>query len=246
MLRYDETNWRFEEGLFTKNYQVFFDEIRAKSTVQEQRVRSERLSLVKFFDKNEQTELLEICKRFQKNNEDFYYTKDKKFHVTMIGFPVIDSQNYTLVREKIKEFSDTWQWTMNLKLDLIRLGTMYEHDGSLIPVCGISNGTVIGYGGILPNKDFVTFGNQLCSFLLDDKILFSILGKNFRRKFPTVWCTMGHYTKDFKISTELEKLFTEFRTLNSKYFPTSCHELELVKSCYKDLRDWMSIQKILL
>jgi hypothetical protein len=43
---------------------------------------------------------------------------------------------------------------------------VYEHGSSLKPVCGVSNGTIRGYGGTLPNKDFVTFGNELCSFLL--------------------------------------------------------------------------------
>ncbi len=246
MLKYRETNWQYEEGLETHSYQINFQEIKSQRTVKEQKKRTERLSLVKFFDINEQNDLLEICKRFQKNDEHFYYSKNKRFHTTLLGFPVIDSRNYELVKEKIKEFTDQKQWKINLKLGLIRLGTMYEQGSSLNPVYGVSNGTVIGYGGILPNKEFVTCGNKLCSFLLKDKILCSILGKNFRRKFPTAWCTLGHYTQDFKISPELEKLFTEYTSLKSKYFHLNCRELELVRSSYKDLRDWSPIQKFSL
>lgn len=173
----------------------------------------------------------------------FCFNKNKKFHVTLLGFPIINSEKYGLVEDKIKEFADEMRWRMNLNLELIRLGTKYEQGSSLKPVCGVNNGTIIEYGGTLPNKDFVTFGNELCSFLLKDRILCSLLGKNFRRKFPTVWCTMGHYTKDFKITIEVEKLFNEYRTLNIKYSHMSCQELELGRSCYKDLRDWKPIEK---
>jgi hypothetical protein len=246
MLRYDETNWRYDKGLQTISYQVFFNEVRSEDTVEEQKIRAERLSLVKFFDSSEDNELSEICRRFEKNDKHFYHTKNKKFHVTVIGFPVMDSENYGLVKEKIVEFSCQTRWKMNLNLGLIRLGTMYEKNSSLNPVCGVSNGTVIGYGDTSKNQDFVAFGNELCSFLLKDTILCSILGKNFRRKFPTVWCTMGHYIRDFKISMELEKLFTEYRTLNNRYFHASCDQLVLVQSCYKDLRDFKAIQKFSL
>lgn len=243
MLKYNETNWRNEVGLQLNDYLVSFDKVRAETTVEEQSLRAERLSLVRFFDRDEQNDLFEICARFQENDEHFYFNKNKKFHITLLGFPVIDSEKYGLVEEKIKEFSDEMRCKLNLTLELIRLGTTYEYGGSLKPVCGVSNGTIIGYGGTLPNRDFVSFGNELCSFLLKDRILCSLLGKNFRRKFPTVWCTMGHYSKDFKIAIELEKVFNEYKTLNSKYFRMSCHELELGRSCYKDLRDWVSIKK---
>jgi hypothetical protein len=53
MLRYNETNWKNEEGLETHSYQVTFGEIKAYNTTQEQKERDERLSLVKVFDDNE-------------------------------------------------------------------------------------------------------------------------------------------------------------------------------------------------
>jgi hypothetical protein len=243
MLRYEESNWLCEEGLELKNYQVSFDNIRPETTVEEQKKRAERLSLVRFFDTNKQDDLFEICDQLWKNNKHFYYNKSKKFHITLLGFPVIDPVKYGLVREKIKEFCNGMQWKTNLKLDLIRLGTMFEEGSSLNPVPGLSNGTVIGYGGILPNKEFVAFGNELCSFLLKDRVLQSILGRNFRRRFPTVWCTMGFYTRGFKITGKLEDLFNEYLHFESSYFESPCRELELGKSCYKDLRDWKTIRK---
>jgi len=243
MLRYSETNWLNEEGLETHRYQVTFGEVEPYNTIEEQKKRAERLSLVKFFDDNERDLFFEICSRLEKNNEYFYYDKNKKFHTTLLGFPVIESANYQAVREKIKQYSERKEVPNNIKFDLVRLGTKYEDAKSLKSVHGISNGTIIAYGDNPQNRDFITFGNNLASFLLEDEVLNSIFGKKFRRRFPTVWCTMGYYVKDFKITIELEKLFNEYKNLDSNNFYISCSELELGTSNYKDLRDWKGIHK---
>jgi hypothetical protein len=80
------------------------------------------LSLVRFFDRDEQNDLFEICAQFQENDEHFYFNKNKKFHITLLGFPVFDSEKYALVEEKLKEFYDEKRCKMSLKLELIRLG----------------------------------------------------------------------------------------------------------------------------
>jgi hypothetical protein len=161
----------------------------------------------------------------------------------MLGFPVIDSAYYEAVRLKIKEFSEGMEPKMNIKLDLIRLGTKYEKNNTLKPVNGVSNGTVIAFGDSPSNIRFTSFGNKLTSFLLKDEDLNKVLGKKFRRRFPTVWCTMGHYTTDFEITRELEMIFDEYKELDSDFFQMPCPELELGSSHYKDLRDWKPMQK---
>jgi hypothetical protein len=242
MLKYNETNWRNEVGLQTHSYQVAFDQVESQNTIEEQKERTERLSLVKFFDDNERDCFFEICSRFQKNHDHFYFDKKKKFHTTLLGFPVIESENYEAVRKRITHYSKRLESKMNVKFDLIRLGTKYENNNTLKPVYGKSNGTIIALGDIMHNRDFITFANNLVSFLLKDENLNSILGKKFRRRFPAVWCTMGHYTTDFKITIELEKLFNEYKNLDSDYFHIPCSELELGCSRYKDLRDWKQIE----
>lgn len=241
MLKYEETNWKNEKGLHTRSYKVTFDKVESQSTIQEQKERAERLSLVKLFESDH---FIEICSRFQKNDEHFYFDKNKRFHTTLLGFPVIESANYELVREKIKQYSEKLEARLEVKFDLIRLGTKYENGNSLRPVEGVSNGTIISIGDNLRNRGFIDYGNKLASFLLKDENLNSILGEKFRRRFPSVWCTMGHYTRDFKITVELEKLFNEYKNLDSAYFHISCSELELGKSSYKDLRDWKLIEKL--
>ena len=43
MLKYNETNWRYEEGLQTHSYQVTFDKLNSRTTIGEQKKRAERL-----------------------------------------------------------------------------------------------------------------------------------------------------------------------------------------------------------
>lgn len=243
MLKYVETNWLSEEGLETHDYQISFEKVKSQSTIKEQEKRPERLSLVKFFDYKQTRQFVEICSLFQKDVTQFYFNKNRKFHSTLLGFPVVESEYYDMVKEKINQFSEKTPMEMKITFDVIRLGTKYENNNALKPIKGISNGTIISYGDTICNEPFVTFGNNLASFLSNDKDLNPILGQRFRRKFPTVWCTMGHYTKDFKISPKLEAIFHDYMNFESSYFESSCRELELGKSCYKDLRDWKPLKK---
>ena len=79
---------------------------------------------------------------------------------------------------------------------------------------------------------------------MNDKNIQSILGKNFRRKFPTVWITLGYYDKKgtSKIDTVLEDIFKQYIKLD-KEFSFSISEISLVKSKYKNLRYPKLIQK---
>jgi len=242
MLKYDETNWRYKEGLQTHSYQVTFDKINSQSTIEEQKKRAERLSLVMLFDSNESNYFFEIASSFQKNDDHFYFDKNKKFHTTMLGFPVIDSAYYESVRQKIKEFSEGIEARINVKFELARLGTMYENANTLKPVYGVSNGTIIAVGAMEHNIDFVTCGNKLASLLVKNENLGIALGKKFRRRFPTVWCTLGYYTNDFKIGSDLEMIFDKCRVLDPSFFHIPCYEIELGTSHYKDLRDWKRIE----
>ena len=225
MLKYNETNWRYEEGLQTHSYQVSFDKINSQSTIEEQKERAERLSLVKLFDDNEFNYFFEIASRFQKNDDHFYFDKNKKFHTTLLGYPVIDSVYYEAVRHEIKEFSEGMDARMNVKFELTRLGTKYENSNTLKPVYGVSSGTIIAVGEIEYNMNFITCGNKLASSLVKDENLGMVLGKKFRRRFPTVWCTLGYYTNDFKIESHLEMIFDKYRTLDQTFFTSHVTKL---------------------
>ena len=243
MLNYRETNWQSEEGLKTHNYRITFEEVNSEGTVGEQKKRTERLSLVKFLDYKQKRRFVEICRLLQKDDTRFCFNKSRKFHSTLLGFPVMEPEYYNIVTEKINQFSEEIPMEMNINFDVIRLGTKYERNNALKPINGISNGTIISYGDKIRNEGFVTFGNNLASFLSNNKDLNPVLGKRFRRRFPTVWCTMGHYSEDFRISAKLEAIFHEYTNLESSYFESPCQELELGKSCYKDLRDWKPVKK---
>jgi hypothetical protein len=173
----------------------------------------------------------------------FFFDENKRFHITLLGFPVIDPLYYEKIREKINQFIELTQTNLEVNFNVIRLGTKYENTNTLKPVSGVSNGTIIAFGNCVHIRSFTSFGNNLSSFLISDKNLRTVLGKRFRRRFPTVWCTMGYYTTDFVIAKDLETLFDKYKKLNNDFFQIPCSELELGSSHYKDLRDWKRIQK---
>lgn len=246
MLKYRETNWLSERGFSTHTYQVTFSEAKCKSTVEEQKKRAERLSLVNIFDEKVVEHFLDICAEFQQQNRHFYYHRNRRFHTTLLGFPVVTQVYYETIKERINEyFEKSPVRQICVKFDRVRLGTKYESHNNMKPVPGISNGTIIATGDLKTNETFTLFGDNLCSSLLEDKNLDAVLGKEFRRRFPTVWCTMGHYTKDFKVTQKLETVFHKYENLESR-FNIPCYEIQLGCSQYKDLRDWKLIQKFSL
>lgn len=246
MLSYEETNWQSDDGLETRKYNVTFREVISSRTVEEQKARSERLSLVRIFDEDETSSFCYSCNRLHKDNENFYFDKNKKYHTTVLGFPIVDKKYFDIITDRIGQFAEKWQEEMQVKFDLIRLGTKYTNGDTLIPISGVSNGTVIAFGNCTSNYSFISFGNNLSSFLISDENLTKVLGNKFRRRFPSVWCTMGYYTTDFKISDGLEVLFNGYLNLDNEKFQFSCYELELGRSCYKHLRDWIPVQKFSL
>lgn len=245
MLKYSETNWKSKKGLQTRSYEVTFRRVITQKTLAEQRKRAERLSLVKILE-NEMLPLVDICQHFRKNVHHFHYNKSKLFHTTLLGFPAIHRTYYDVITERVSEFIEGMQKEMLVRFDLIRLGTEYEKNDALKPDPGMSNGTVITYGDSSSNRAFTRYGNKLASFLIDDVSLKIILGKEFRRKFPTVWCTMGYFTMDFMITSEVELLFNDYRNLDKDQFQIPCYDLELGTSCYKDLRDWKRVKRFSL
>ena len=204
------------------------------------------MSLVIFVRGSKRSRFLDICNNFKKNDKHFFFDENKRFHITLLGFPVIDPLYYGKIREKINQFIELTQTYLEVNFNVVRLGTKYENKNTLKPDSGISNGTIIALGYSISNKKFANYGNMLSSFLLKDKNLSNILGKRFRRRFPTVWCTMGYYTTDFVIPKDLETLFNKYKKLNKFFFKIPCCEVELGMSHYKDLRDWKSIEKFKL
>ena len=137
---------------------------------------------------------------------------------------------------------------LNIKFDAVRPGTMYFANNTLKPTYGVGNGTVIAIGDVAQNGSFCNYSNQLTSFLLKDKKVRSTLGNNFRRKFPTVWCTLGYYNKNnnFKVGVKLENIFKKYNNLNGNDFEIAITEIALVKSKFKNLRYPKLIQKFQL
>ncbi len=247
MLKYKETNWKYEKGFKTRKYDLAIDTINASKTRKVQQAKIEKISLVAFLNKEQRKIFVNICRRLKRNDKDFY--QNKNLHATLFGFGPLKKKDYERIRKKIQQFSKKNRDSkIAISLDKVRPGTMYLENNTLCPLHGMSNGTVIAVGDVIKNEHFCNYSNQLSSFLLKDKNIESILGANFRRKFPTVWCTLGYYNKEkgFKIGNDLEYIFRQYDDLNSNDFRFPITEISLVKSKYKNLRYPKLIQKIRL
>jgi hypothetical protein len=247
LLRYKETNWRREKGSEIHKYDLSINTIQPSKTKQEQQTKIEKISLVAFLNKEQKKVFANICRRLKRNDKDFY--QNSNLHATVFGFGPLKKRDYEMIEIKIQEFSRKKRDSkLIINFASVRPGTMYSENKTDRPVHGISNGTVIAIGDVVTNKDFCNYSNQLTSYLLRDKDLRSILGGNFRRKFPTVWCTLGYYNKQkkFKIGNDLENIFKKYDNLKGNDFEIPISEISLVKSKYKNLRHPKLIQKFRL
>jgi hypothetical protein len=247
LLKYKEINWKHEKGYKIRKYDIFIDTIAASKTRKEQQAKIEKISLVAFLNEEQKKLFVSICRRLKRNDRNFY--QNKNLHATLFGFGPLQEKDYERIRKRIQQFSRKKRGgKIIITFDEVRPGTMYTENKTLKPLHGTSNGTVIAVGDVVENEDFCNYSNQLCSFLLKDKNIKSIFGANFRRKFPTVWCTLGYYNKQkqFKIDNHLEYIFRQNDDLNSNDFTFPISQISLVKSKYKNLRYSKLIQKIRL
>ncbi len=246
MLKYRETNWKNETGFELSKYDLTIDRVHASKTQKEQQAKIEKISLVAFLNKEQKRIFINISKHLKRKERDFY--QNKNLHITLFGFGPMSKKDYQTIRGQIQLFTKSQKVkSLNIKLDSIRPGSMYCGNKTLRPIKGQSNGTVIALGDVSHNIEFTNYATSLTKYLVNDKVIQSILGKNFRRKFPTVWITLGYYNKKdtFKIDTPLEDIFKQYMKLD-KDFSFAISEISLVKSKYKNLRYPKLIQKFRL
>ena len=248
MLSYSETNWKYEKGFDTHQYNLSIDTICSSATTKQQQAKIEKLSLVAFLNKDQIKIFGNICRRLKRNDTEFY--QNKNLHVTLFGFGPLAKKDHEAIRKKIQQFVNQNRIKkLNIKFESVRPGTMYSEGNTLRPLQKISNGTVIASGQVNQNKDFFNYSNNLGLFLLNDKKIKSILGADFRRKFPSVWCTLGYYKRNtnFRIDNDLEKIFSQHSDLTGNdLFNLSVSEISLVVSNYKNLRYPKLVQKFRL
>jgi hypothetical protein len=247
LLKYKETNWKYEKGFKTCRYDLAIDTILPSKTRKEQQAKIEKISLVAFLNEEQKKLFVNICRRLKRNDRNFY--QNKNLHATLFGFGPLQEKDYERIQKRIQQFSRKKRGSkITISFDEVRPGTMYLKNKTLRPLYGMSNGAVIAIGDVTDNESFYNYSNQLSCFLLMDKNIKSILGANFRRKFPTVWCTLGYYNKqkEFKIDNDLEYIFRHYDNLNGNDLRFPISEISLVKSKYKNLRYSKLIQKFQL
>lgn len=161
-----------------------------------------------------------------------------KLHSTLLGiFPHgktpnlvrWSEENQELVIDKLSEFFQQIKrngYGINFKLNfnVVRPGTLYEGN-SIVPF--ESDGTVIAAGEFdsYGNKKFIRLGNDIASYLRHN--LPSIFGTDFKRKFPTIWITLGYFKKDFYIKDVIDFADTFNKWKNLQFCYTAIRELQL-------------------
>jgi hypothetical protein len=248
LLKYTETNWKYEKGFDTHQYDLSINEICSSGTTKQQQAKIEKLSLVAFLNKDQRKIFVNICRRLKRNDSDFY--QNNNLHVTLFGFGPLPKKDHEPIRKKIQQFiSQNRIKKLDIRFESVRPGTKYSEGKTLGPLQKISNGTVIASGQVNQNKYFFNYSNSLGLFLLKDKKIKSILGANFRRKFPSVWLTLGYYKRktNFKIDNNLEQIFNQYNNLTGNdLFNFPINEISLVVSNYKNLRYPKLVQKFRL
>lgn len=234
---YSETLWKRPHSFEIHEYKINIQRINASKTRIEQQTRIEKISLVAFLDKHQKRKFFNISRALKRIDNKFY--QNNNLHVTFFGFGPLSRQVTYKIDKRINEFFKRIKcMELCVSFDTLRLGTMYSGHKNAKPVQISSNGTVIALGEVKHNRDFFILSNKLTTFLLQDKCINLILGKNFRRKFPTVWITLGYFDRSekFAVNNDLQEFFEKYQSLNKKSFSFRISQINLVKSNYKNLR----------
>jgi hypothetical protein len=189
----------------------------------------------------EDNNFLKYLGKLQKTNCGF--TRVQKLHCTLLGLlGGKDSVNSNLAFKKliydsVKEFIDQQKpGALQIKFNLIRPGTWrIGENKNLVNNC--SDGTVIATGKMeeADNKRFCDLGESLAEYLKTK--LDYIFGPDFKRKYPSLWCTLGYFDcADFDICDipELSDLFSNLKDMN---ITLNIDQLSMLEFCSRTL-EW--------
>jgi hypothetical protein len=136
----------------------------------------------------------------------------------------IDSLERFFTNKEIKSF--------DVKFNLIRPGSWNIEDKQRYL---LGDGTVVAMGnlGDENTRKFAKIGKDLAYHLRYE--LPNIVGCDFKRKFDTVWCTLGYYDReDFEITDEVNRTFEGLRNIN---ISTRIDRFDIVEFRKKSLTD---------
>jgi hypothetical protein len=181
-------------------------------------------------------------------NINLGFTRVNKLHCTLLGLLNGNNQSNAnsefkkVIYNSVKEYIDHQKLgALQLQFDCIRPGTWRGKNKNLVNNC--SDGTVIATGAMAAadNKKFCDIGSHLARYLRNK--LDYIFERDFTRKFPTLWCTLGYFDcPDFQldISPELLNMFDAVKKLN---ITLSIHQLSVFEF-YSRTLEWSHRYKV--
>ena len=99
MLKYSETNWKYERGFNTHKYELSISSMCSSRTINEQQAKIQKLSLVAFLNKDQRKIFTNICRRLKRNDTDFY--QNNNLHVTLFGFGPLEKKDHERIRKRL-------------------------------------------------------------------------------------------------------------------------------------------------
>jgi len=84
LLKYRETNWKYESGFDIHKYDLTISVVDVSRTRKEQQARIEKISLVAFLNKEQRKFFVNICRHLKRDDKDFY--QNKYLYATLFGF----------------------------------------------------------------------------------------------------------------------------------------------------------------
>ena len=208
---------------------------KTSNTIVEQQKRFDPpgVTIVSYPDKSEE-ELEDILTGLKNLQLDF--KPAKKLHFTLLSLfdehrkqnPFYLKATLDCVRRFFDQYCHFMSGPLSIESSLVRPGSWYR-DGQEVPMS--SNGTVILMADLesASTQKFIRIGNVLEKYLRQD--LPYIFDASFKRKFPTMWCTLGYFDHDdFQVTEQIRDTFKSFPTpiMNIK-------ELQIVEFRRKNL-----------
>jgi hypothetical protein len=220
-----------EDQFFCRGIENFFEDLKKNYKC----LCHKGVTAVSFFN-TEQEQLTNYITKLEGLQKVF--VPAKKSHFTLLS--LFDNKRKQdpfcrkLTLQTVEEFFDEYKpflgGTLQIKCDLIRPGSWYKNSEEIFLV---SNGTALLMADLEhpDTQKFLRVANVLERYLKEK--LPNMFDQSFKRKFPTVWCTLGYFTRDFEVTPFVKTSFPRIET--NEIINIRINDVEVVEFETKDL-----------
>lgn len=195
-------------------FRWIFPEFSKTIIEQNRKLNPKGITTISFFNA-EQEKLANSIAKLRKLRREFIPAE--KLHFTLLSLfddkRKQDRYNRKLTLDAIDKFFDEYKTfrsgPLEIKCDLIRPGSWYRNSEDIFLV---SNGTVVLMADLEhpDTQKFLRVASVLERYLKEK--LPNVFDQSFKRKYPTMWCTLGYFTHDFEVTPFIKTRFPRLNT----------------------------------